>query len=150
MKRFHFDFARFNLVVVFQELEKDCAQINKSITNTVLNDVSQLNLYLESLAEMFVLSEITCAETDDVREKCEMVSRRFLETVANEAFKSSYSNAMRIILNFIKNNNVSPFDMYKSTLPISHIREIVGMFKVWFCTKKEHIITLVLIEFHAQ
>ena len=105
--------------------------LSDRIGNSALTTISELVVGFISVEEMSLLSKMGKSDNIAGLNKIRSMENYLDAILCHESICHSYTNAMRCIVQFLlENNDVSSWSVYKSSLPISHIREILSMFKV--------------------
>jgi hypothetical protein len=93
--------------------------------------VAELAISFISLEELVLLTKFAHCQNEEGLAKIRLIKHYVNAVVYNESVSVSYTNGARHILRLICDGSVKPSrSVYKGSLSISHIREIVGMFKV--------------------
>ena len=104
-------------------MKKNAKALDKSFSS-IIN-------FLISVEELFLCTHLGVC-IDESQQKKRQTIRTYVDFIcAHDTIFQSYTNATRAILKYLQQHSrVSSYTAYRLTLAISHIREIVGMFKV--------------------
>lgn len=105
---------------------------------------SIINFFI-SIEELFLMTHVGACIDESQQQKVRTI-RTYVDSIcAHDTILQSYTNTNRAILQYLQRvGRVSSYTAYRSTLAISHIREIVAMFKVFVsCSNKREEVTAI-------